>query len=122
MPSSSSDVSSLLCAEIVIDELAAHYQDDPRSPLMSPVIWPTGHHSLPPTYFQIAGSDPFRDEALIYEKQLREDFGVATRTSLYPGLPHGFWSWWPTAEFSKRHARDLHDGLEWLLGSRTPQA
>ncbi|KAJ9610806.1 hypothetical protein H2200_005583 [Cladophialophora chaetospira] len=94
------------------------YQDDPRSPLMSPFVFETGHENLPPTYFQVGGMDPLRDEALIYERVLREEHGIATRVDLYPGLPHGFWSWWPNAEFSKKHARDSIEGLRWLLSNR----
>lgn len=52
---------------------------------------PKGHHDLPPAYFQICGQDPLRDEALVYEKVLREEFGVKTKVDVYPGLPHGFW-------------------------------
>ncbi|KAJ9644333.1 hypothetical protein H2204_001685 [Knufia peltigerae] len=91
------------------------YQDDPRSPLMSPFVFETGHAGLPPTYFQVAGMDPLRDEALIYERVLREECNVPTRLDLYPGLPHGFWSWWPTAGFSKKQAQDSMAGLKWLL-------
>lgn len=86
---------------------------------MSPFIFPTGHHGLPPTYFQICGMDPLRDEALLYEQVLREDCGVATRVDLYPGLPHGFWSWWPAAGFSKRQFHDSIQGLGWLLAQRS---
>lgn len=92
------------------------YRDDPLSPLMSPFNWPTGHSNLPPTYFQICGTDPLRDEALLYEQVLREDYGVKTRADLYPGLPHGFWSWWPQTEFGKQHTKDSVKGLAWLLG------
>ncbi|KAJ5621151.1 hypothetical protein N7510_005135 [Penicillium lagena] len=92
------------------------YKDDPLSPLMSPFNWPNGHANLPPTYFQICGTDPLRDEALLYEQVLREDYGVKTRADLYPGLPHGFWSWWPKTEFGKQHMRDSVKGLAWLLG------
>lgn len=93
-----------------------NYQDDPLSPLMSPVTWPSGHKGLPPTYFQIAGSDPLRDEGLIYEQILREDCGIPTKVELYPGLPHGFWSWFASAKFSAQHFQDALGGLRWLLG------
>ncbi|KPI37865.1 AB hydrolase superfamily protein B1A11.02 [Cyphellophora attinorum] len=93
-----------------------NYQDDPRSPLMSPIIWPSGHNNLPRTYFQIAGSDPLRDEGLIYEQILREDCGIDTKVDLYPGLPHGFWSWFTSAQFSREHFKNAVEGLRWLLG------
>jgi acetyl esterase/lipase len=80
-------------------------------------MWPSGHMGLPKTYLQIAGSDPLRDEGLIYEKMLREESGVTTKVDHYPGLPHGFWSWWANAEFTKRHAKDSLAGLRWLLES-----
>ncbi|KAF9883656.1 hypothetical protein FE257_003090 [Aspergillus nanangensis] len=91
------------------------YEDDPHSPLMSPLNFPSGHRGLPPTYLQVCGSDPLRDDGLLYEQVLREESGVKTRLDLYPGLPHGFWSWWPQAEFSKQHFRDSVQGLGWLL-------
>lgn len=80
------------------------------------MLFNTGHRDLPPTYFQICGMDPLRDEGLIYERLLREECGVKTKTDLYPGLPHGFWSWWPTADFSRQQQRDSVNGLKWLLG------
>ena len=97
------------------NESLEHYKDDPASPLSSPFLFPTGHKNLPPTYFQVAGMDPLRDEALIYEQVLREECGVPTRIDTYPGLPHGFWSWWPNAEFSKKHLETCVEGMKWLL-------
>ncbi|CAK7199701.1 hypothetical protein SEUCBS139899_002384 [Sporothrix eucalyptigena] len=91
------------------------YEDDPLSPLMSPAVWPSGHENLPPTYLQVAGMDPLRDEGLIYEQMLREEAAVATRLDVYPGLPHGFASWWPKAQFSIKQRKDTADGLRWLL-------
>jgi len=100
-----------------IDLFRRLYKQDSASPLMSPLLWPSGHRGLPPTYFQIAGMDPLRDEALIYESVLRDECGVKTRLDVYPGLPHGFWSWWPKAEFSKKQLKDSLEGLAWLLAS-----
>ena len=36
------------------------------------LLHPDGHKDNPPVYFQVCGLDPLRDEALIYEKVLRE--------------------------------------------------
>jgi acetyl esterase/lipase len=52
---------------------------------------------------------------LIYEQVLREE-GVKTRLDVFPGLPHGFWSWFPKADFSKDFQRKTVEGLKWLLG------
>jgi acetyl esterase/lipase len=60
--------------------------------------------------------DPLRDEALIYEQILREENGIKTKVDLYPGLPHGFWSWFPEANFSKKLQEDNVKGVSWLLG------
>jgi acetyl esterase/lipase len=51
-------------------------------PLFSPLLWPTGHSDLPPQYFQICGADPLRDEALIYERLLREKEATATKVDM----------------------------------------
>jgi acetyl esterase/lipase len=96
----------------------ACYKEDPVSPLASPLIFPTGHKSLPPTYFQICGMDPLRDDSFIYERILREECAVKTRVDLYPGLPHGFWSWFPEATFSKKQLKDSMEGMAWLLESK----
>ncbi|KAG0649279.1 AB hydrolase superfamily [Hyphodiscus hymeniophilus] len=97
-----------------IDMFEGYYKPDSTSPLRSPLIFPS-HEGLPPAYFQVSGADPLRDEGLIYEQVLREDSGVKTRLDIFPGLPHGFWSWFPQAEFSKDFQLKTVDGLKWLL-------
>lgn len=94
--------------------LKGQYKPDGTSPLRSPLIFPS-HAGLPPAYFQVCGADPLRDEGLIYEQVLREDAGVRTRLDVFPGLPHGFWSWFPEAEFSRDFQAKTTDGLTWLL-------
>jgi acetyl esterase/lipase len=51
-------------------------------PMFSPLLWPSGHSGLPPAYFQICGADPLRDEALIYERLLREKESTATKVDM----------------------------------------
>ncbi|RFU25683.1 hypothetical protein B7463_g10655, partial [Scytalidium lignicola] len=92
-----------------------HYAADPLSPLFSPFIFPSGHHNLPPTYFQVCGLDQLQDDGFLYEKVLREEYGIETRLDFYPGLPHYFWAWWPESDFTKKHWKDSIAGLTWLL-------
>jgi acetyl esterase/lipase len=87
---------------------------DPPSPLRSPLLFPTGHKDLPPTYLAIAGADRWRDSGLIYEEVLREEYGVKTKLDIFGGLIHGFWNVFPNAEFSKEYKRKADEALEWL--------
>ncbi|KAH8653064.1 Alpha/Beta hydrolase protein [Tricladium varicosporioides] len=96
------------------DECEGIYKANPYSPLRSPLLF-LSHKDLPPTYFQVCGADPLRDEGLLYEKILREEYGIQTKMDLFPGLPHSFWSFFPNAEFSKSFQKDTTRGLEWLL-------
>ncbi|KAI5358196.1 Putative alpha/beta hydrolase-3 [Septoria linicola] len=84
-------------------------------PLFSPLLWKSGHKGLPAQYFQICGADPLRDEALVYERVLREEDGVKTKVDMYAGQPHGFWSIFPTMEASKKFVDESVKGVRWLL-------
>lgn len=89
---------------------------DFKSPLWSPLLWPGGHGNLPRTFFQICGADPLKDEALIYERELRLENKTETKVVIYTGLPHVFWYMYPGHSATKRFHEDAVNGLGWLLG------
>lgn len=91
---------------------------DMKSPLFGAFNDPNGHAGLPPAYFQICGLDPVRDEGLIYEKVLREEYGTTTKLDLYAGLPHAFWQVYPTFKGSPKAREDMVNGFGWLLGQK----
>jgi acetyl esterase/lipase len=106
-----------ILSKSIRDVFLGAYHPDMSSELFVPFNHPSGHDGLPPAYFQICGLDPLRDEALIYEEVLRTECGVKTRLDIYPGLPHGFWAFFPMLSSSKKLKKDTIKGVAWLLGS-----
>ncbi|GAW17160.1 hypothetical protein ANO14919_066100 [Xylariales sp. No.14919] len=90
------------------------YSPDVLSADFSPFNAKGPHVGLPPTYFQVCGQDPLRDDGLVYEKVLR-DHGVPTKLDIYPGLPHGFAEVLPTLKVSEKYRLDQQNGFGWLL-------
>jgi acetyl esterase/lipase len=99
-------------------------QDDPlHTPFAAP-LYPPGEDvsgteersPLAKAFFQVAGMDPLRDHSLIYERALREEWGVDTRLVVYDGYGHMFWTNWPEMEASRRYWKDMVEGVGWLLG------
>jgi len=58
--------------------------------------------------------DPLRDEAIIFERRLKSN-GTPTKLDMYPGVPHGFWSFFPTMNLSAQFVKDTSNGVGWLL-------
>ncbi|KAJ9643676.1 hypothetical protein H2204_001821 [Knufia peltigerae] len=77
---------------------------------------PKGHMELPPAFFQVAGLDPLRDEAIIYEGILRENCGIRTKMNIYAGLPHYWWASFPFLGTAKTFRKDQVNGMGFLLG------
>ncbi|KAH7081252.1 Alpha/Beta hydrolase protein [Paraphoma chrysanthemicola] len=71
----------------VIEEI---YGPDTKSPLWDPFNHADGHKGVAKAFFQVGGLDPLRDEAVLYDRVLREA-GVLTRFELYAGYGHMFW-------------------------------
>ena len=97
---------------------------DLRSPLRAPFNWPepSAHSGLPPTYLQVCGMDVSRDESLLYEQMLREDYSLKTRLDIYPGQPHIFWSVFSKFKQTQKFRQDLVEGFSWLLGAKVEAA
>ncbi|KAK7432916.1 hypothetical protein QQZ08_000387 [Neonectria magnoliae] len=94
-----------------------HYKPDLKSPMYNPWAPGVDLKGFPPVFFQVCGMDPLRDEALVFERHLREDLGVPTRLNVYPSLPHAFWFVpLPGLEgVSKQAAEDYASGIQWLF-------
>ena len=101
-----------------VDMFMNAYKPDEHDPLYAPFNHPKGHADLPPAYFQVNGMDSLRDEALIYERVLREEYGIKTKLDMYPGLPHGFWGFFPMLKSSEKFRVDMVEGMGWLLGRK----
>ncbi|KAF8179709.1 Alpha/Beta hydrolase protein [Mycena galopus ATCC 62051] len=86
----------------------------PSDPEFSPLL--ADHIGLPPSYLQICGLDPLRDEGLLYERLLREQ-GVLTKLDIYPGVPHGFHAMFPGMRAAKKWDADLRQGIKWVFNS-----
>jgi acetyl esterase/lipase len=101
------------------DSHVARYKPDLKDWQWSALLHPEGHASHPPLYFQFCSYDPLRDEALIYDKVLREQCGVKTRLNIYSDLLHLFWLAWAgdLVEELKQASQDLVDGAHGFLRS-----
>ncbi|KAH6659146.1 Alpha/Beta hydrolase protein [Truncatella angustata] len=91
---------------------------DVHSPDWSPFNSANPHNEMPPSYIQVSGADPMRDDGLIYERVLRKA-GVKTKLNVYPGVPHWHFGFFPSLSASKKANSDAVRGIGWLLGQST---
>lgn len=80
----------------------------------SPLLWPGGHKDLPPHFIQVCGLDPLRDDALIYNQELKEQ-GGKSKVIVYQGVPHGFEGFFHQLAQAKTFAKERAEGFAWLL-------
>jgi acetyl esterase/lipase len=108
------DQDAMILNKAAIAYMMAAYEPDVHSPEFSPFNTPRAHRGLPLVHIQVCGSDPLRDDGLLYEKVLR-DHGVKTRMEVYPGVPHGF-SLFRGLPLAKRSFFDEILAIGWLIG------
>jgi hypothetical protein len=59
-----------------------------------------------------------RDDAIIYGKVLREEYDIPSKVDMYVGLPHMFWSIYPTLKKTTQRKKDTVGGMKWLLSQK----
>jgi acetyl esterase/lipase len=90
------------------------YAPERKNPLWDPFNHSQGHAGVAKAFFQVGGIDPLRDEAVLYDRILREN-GVLTRFNLYGGYGHMFWTNYAEMEESTEFVKDTLEGVRWLL-------
>ncbi|KID97009.1 alpha/beta hydrolase fold-3 domain-containing protein, partial [Metarhizium majus ARSEF 297] len=107
---------SFIVGKEALEFMKEAYAPETTSPAFSPLNTKGSYENHPPTYIQVCGKDPLRDDGLIYEKLLREQ-GVSTRMDVYPGVPHGFADVFPELKIARKYRIDTMKGFGWLLGN-----
>ncbi|KAL4803086.1 Alpha/Beta hydrolase protein [Aspergillus unguis] len=76
--------------------------------------------NLPPAYLDVGSNEVFRDEDLAYVQKLWQ-CGVPAEVHVWPGVPHGFEMFFPTASITKIAAQTRTAWVRRILDSRLPQ-
>ncbi|KAK7755848.1 hypothetical protein SLS62_002134 [Diatrype stigma] len=112
-----------------LEEMASNYQQDVRSPWFSPLNLDVGRmrargRRFPGrVYVQCGDLDIIRDDAVVYERALRDAGLAETRIDVMPGYDHACWC---NLMFDQAHTPEMKertmDGMGWLLGSQWDRA
>ncbi len=76
---------------MLVKTIGVSNPDDPLLHVFASTLYPPTHNNIegkPPlakAYINVAGMDPIRDDGLIYEQVLRQEWEVETRLDIYPG-------------------------------------
>lgn len=90
-----------------------------HDPLFSPLTL-SDFSGLGPIYYQVAGMDMWADSAFFYCDKVKEAGGIV-KTDFYPGVFHCWYAFYPELSMTKKWARDLVNGVEWLLKQKGDQ-
>jgi acetyl esterase/lipase len=100
--------------QLSADHATGLYGAPPTDKRLSPLLFDSHAGIAEKAYFAICGWDPRRDEAILLD-QLLQEAGLSTKSHIYSGLPHGFWTTCPDLPVSKEWLQDLLQGVRWLL-------
>ncbi|KAL6351752.1 hypothetical protein LRP88_14957 [Fusarium phalaenopsidis] len=99
--------------------MAGYLPDDQDGEQFAILAHPRGHAGIPPVHIAVSDLDPLRDHGLIYERVLREEYGIKTNLDIYPGVPHAHWALLPMLSQSRKFRQDQVKAFSWLL-NRAP--
>lgn len=108
------NANAMIINQKAIDHITEAYQRDPWSKDYTPFAYSDPAGKMPPTFIQVCGQDPLRDDGLIYARVLQEA-EVSVRLDIYPGVPHGFHGFFQEFKQAQKWQQDTVDGMSWLL-------
>ncbi|KAF2222847.1 Alpha/Beta hydrolase protein [Elsinoe ampelina] len=113
------NANAAILGEKTIEAFHHHCGQDESSKWYSPSNCSAPYDNFPPSYIEVDGCDPLRDDGIIVEKILRGK-GIKTKLTAWPGLPHAHFALVPDQELKRSAARDTMRGFAWLLGKEEP--
>ena len=107
------DSKTAILSKTTVDDFWSFYgpgDEDKKSLDCSPLL-ATEFKGFPPTYVNVCGCDPLRDEGWEFARRM-DAAGVKIKFDVIPGLPHGFWQW-PQLKATTKATEQFVDALKW---------